>query len=603
MINYKTLRWGNCFSYGDNNVIQFDKDPITQIVGKNGHGKSSIALILEEVLFNNNSKSIKKGNILNRHVSDKSYWIELEFEKDGSQYKIITSRGSTQKVSLLKDDEDISSHTATSTFKDIEALIGYDHKTFSQIVYQSSTQSLEFLTATDTKRKKFLIDLLNLSKYNKALELFKAESSKVGVLLATAEGKMKQAQEWIDKYSKETLVEKELLPVPSPATKEEEQVTIKLAELNNIDAENKRRAQNNKYKELRDSVTLLPAPTNVYSEERFNELREQSAVASSNRSRVEKELKALQSTKTKCPTCGQALGSAEHAEHLLTSIGEKQLQIQDYKDEEVSLQSQLSKMQSWKVELETYTKRMQEYERYNSMWESSMPSELLEPEQLEKEVADLRKIIKTVTADIANANASNEKIRAHNVRVTLIRQQLEEMQETLQQSTAEYMKQFSRQNTLSVLVKAFSTTGLVAYKIECLVKDLEAIVNDYLVELADGRFQLSFQISSSDKLNVVITDNGEDIDINALSSGEMARVNIATLLAIRKLMQTLNNTRSNLLILDETVENLDAEGKEKLIEVLLKQENVNTFLISHGFTHPLLEKLQVTKTNNISRIE
>jgi DNA repair exonuclease SbcCD ATPase subunit len=78
---------------------------------------------------------------------------------------------------------------------------------------------------------------------------------------------------------------------------------------------------------------------------------------------------------------------------------------------------------------------------------------------------------------------------------------------------------------------------------------------------------------------------------------------VATLLAIRKLMQTLSNSRTNLLILDETVENLDAEGKEKLIEVLLAEENLNTFLISHGFSHPLLEKLQVVKEKNVSRIE
>jgi ABC-type multidrug transport system ATPase subunit len=68
-------------------------------------------------------------------------------------------------------------------------------------------------------------------------------------------------------------------------------------------------------------------------------------------------------------------------------------------------------------------------------------------------------------------------------------------------------------------------------------------------------------------------------------------------------MQSLSNSRTNLLILDETVENLDAEGKEKLIEVLLEEENLNTFLISHGFSHPLLEKLHILKENNISRIE
>jgi DNA repair exonuclease SbcCD ATPase subunit len=144
---------------------------------------------------------------------------------------------------------------------------------------------------------------------------------------------------------------------------------------------------------------------------------------------------------------------------------------------------------------------------------------------------------------------------------------------------------------------------LVAYKIESLVKDLEELTNKYLVDLSDGRFQITFQVSSRDKLNVIITDNGKDIDIMALSGGERARVNAATLLAIRKLMQSLSSSRINLLILDETVEALDVDGKEKLIETLLKEDGLNTFLVSHGFTHPLLEKVYVVKQHNISKIE
>ena len=150
---------------------------------------------------------------------------------------------------------------------------------------------------------------------------------------------------------------------------------------------------------------------------------------------------------------------------------------------------------------------------------------------------------------------------------------------------------------------SFGTSGLVAYKIECLVKDLEKITNEYLTDISDGRFQLTFAINSSDKLNVIITDNGNDIDILALSSGERARVNTATLLGIRKLLQSLSSSRINLLILDETISNLDTEGKEKLIEILLEEEALNTILVSHDFTHSLLEKLTVVKENNTSRIE
>jgi exonuclease SbcC len=155
---------------------------------------------------------------------------------------------------------------------------------------------------------------------------------------------------------------------------------------------------------------------------------------------------------------------------------------------------------------------------------------------------------------------------------------------------------------LEVLKKAFSTNGLVAYKIENLVKDLEDLVNQYLAELSDGRFGLEFVVTN-DKLNVVISDEGRDIDILALSSGELARVNTSTLLAIRKLMSTLSKSKINVLFLDEVIGVLDDEGREKLIEVLLKEHDLNTFLVSHGWSHPLLSKVNVIKEKKISRLE
>ena len=173
MITLKILKWSNVFSYGENNSIDFSINPITQLIGANGNGKSSIPLILELVLFNKNSKGIKTGNILNRYTNSKSYNINLTFDKDGDSYFIDTTRASTQKVGLYKNGEDISSHTATGTFKIIEEILGFGHREFVQLVYQSSASSLEFLTATDSARKKFLIDLLDLGSYTDKFGEFK----------------------------------------------------------------------------------------------------------------------------------------------------------------------------------------------------------------------------------------------------------------------------------------------------------------------------------------------------------------------------------------------------------------------------------------------
>ena len=84
MITLKTLQWDNCCRYGKNNTLDLNDSNLTQLVGTNGMGKSSIPLIIEEVLFNKNSKGIKKQEIQNRFIND-GYSINLTFEVDDNE--------------------------------------------------------------------------------------------------------------------------------------------------------------------------------------------------------------------------------------------------------------------------------------------------------------------------------------------------------------------------------------------------------------------------------------------------------------------------------------------------------------------------------------
>ena len=83
MIILQKLKWDNCFSYGEGNELDLSSTTLTQIIGTNGMGKSSIPLIIEEALYNKNSKGIKKVDIPNRYVN-KGYNIYLSFTKDKS---------------------------------------------------------------------------------------------------------------------------------------------------------------------------------------------------------------------------------------------------------------------------------------------------------------------------------------------------------------------------------------------------------------------------------------------------------------------------------------------------------------------------------------
>ena len=68
-------------------------------------------------------------------------------------------------------------------------------------------------------------------------------------------------------------------------------------------------------------------------------------------------------------------------------------------------------------------------------------------------------------------------------------------------------------------------------------------------------------------------------------------------------MSSISKSRINILFLDEVINVLDESGREKLVEVLLNEDNLNTYVVSHGWTHPLLEKIEVVKRENVSALE
>lgn len=596
MLTYKELRWGNCFSYGDNNSLRLDKSPITQLVGKNGHGKSSIALILEEVQFNKNSKGIKKAGILNRYADSSSYWIELDFDKNGDSYTISTTRTtSTQKVSLTKNGEDISSHTATATFKLIEDILGFDHTTFTQIVYQSSADSLQFLSATDTQRKKFLIELLKLSKYGKALELFKELATSLNAQLVGATASLTKLRDWKRSYEQEEIEVLPLMEVPTAPVEYERRVAVLEAEKSDIIRRSKTIRDNNSYKAARDRVVLVDPPR-----ERIEDIESKRNEVLSTKVRkasIESEMSGLQKIKTVCPTCRQPL-VGDHS-HIKEDIERLDKELKTLAPYITKLEAEITAFDQ--ANAKALTTR-NEYEKYHNLWDQTLPTEVPTAEAIDAEIAVCKAEISVATAAISAATKHNAKVAANLARAELVKEKLAKLVEEEAELQLAESRISNRLNNVTVLVKAFSTTGLVAYKIECMVKDLESLTNEYLADLSDGRFLLRFEISSADKLNVIITDGGTDIEFNALSAGERARVNVAALLGIRALTQAISDTKTNLLVLDETIEHLDAEGKEKFIEILVQDHVLNTFLISHSFTHPLIEKLQVTKTDGISEI-
>jgi DNA repair exonuclease SbcCD ATPase subunit len=561
-------------------------------------GKSSIPLIIEEAIFNKNSKGIKKADIPNRYINN-GYHIYLSFQKDEDLYEVEVDRKTNIKVHLYKNGEDISSHTATNTYKTIQDIVGLDFKTFSQLVYQNTNTSLQFLTATDTNRKKFLIDLLHLEKYVELFEVFKDEVKAASQKITMLESTSVTIEKWLkdNKLSSTTILPMLDLEID---TEEDEKLLRSLTiELETISETNRKILANNQYKQMLAGIDLAAIQsikaTQLLSYDSLQAEKGSLEMAILNANKMIAKLRKLGHH---CPTCEQDIDDSFLQE--LISKEETIVQAsQERLDNEIN--AEIEKIKTNNSEFHRRAKMQKEWEELYRSIDSSLPSEILDKNSIESRMSLVRDRLRQAKEEIAKIAAENEKRTRQNTRIQVIQEQTEKFQAELDTNKQLLAEEQAMLANLETLKKAFSTNGLLAYKIENLVGELEELTNHYLGELSDGRFTLEFVVTN-DKLNVEITDNGKVIDIQALSSGELARVNTATLIAIRRLMSSISKSQINVLFLDEVVSVLDDQGREKLVEVLLG-EDLNTYIVSHGWSHPLLAKIEVVKDDNISRLD
>ena len=597
MITLKKLKWNNCFSYGEDNILDLNDSTVTQLVGTNGAGKSSIPLILEEVLFNKNSKGIKKADIANR-INNKGYDISLDFDVNGDEYKIEVNRRASIKCKLFKNDEDISSHTATNTYKTVEEVLGLDFKTFTQIVYQNTNTSLQFLTATDTNRKKFLIDLLQLEKYVDYFEIFKEKSRVLSGEVSHIQGKLDTIIKWLDDNNLEAPTILPKLDLPKISENDLEQLSSLQLEFKNISEINRKINQNNFYKTELAGIDLSKYKNkgNHLLESRQNydkDLEELGKWQSVYNSEVFEG-----TSEDICPTCGQEVDQ-DLLDEIYQREEEKHNQAFNYIKK---IQDTIRHKKKVNEQIEEKQKEERRWKELFNSIDQTLPAEIKDADELQRKIEMLAEKIDNEQKELEYVISENESRERHNTRLQVIQEQIGEFKEELKTHENKLEEVKDMLGSIDILKKAFSTNGLLAYKIENLVKDLEELTNEYLAELSDGRFNLQFVVLN-DKLNVEIDDNGKAVEILALSAGELARVNTSTLLAIRKLMSSISKSRINVLFLDEVTNVLDEVGKEKMVEILLGEENLNTYIVSHGWTHPLLSKIEVIKENEISRLD
>ena len=605
-IELKNLSFSNMFSYGNNNKMDLHKNRITQLTAPNGSGKSSIAMIIQEILFNKNVKGIKKSDILNRWSKTKQWSGTIEFTIGTNEYKVSVVRSGAQtKVKLIENGTDISDHKVLDTYKKIQQIVGLDFEVFSQLTYQSSTDLLEFLKATDTNRKKFLINLFNLEKYIQIGEKVKIKATSTDRETLKLHGELKS----VDDFLKFTDIpsKKEMIETPEIDPALQRKIGVLAAEIDNYNETCKKIDRNNMYISERDNLSFrvdISKPDSFEDSDKLYKMKDDFLVLQNELKSMKTEFNGIDDRDT-CPACGQKIDN-DKALQLKTTLENKiylaQSNVTMYTTQINTLEDDLRKHQSAQRVYEQNQKAIERFEQLSQLIDKNMPSEYPNVGSIKNEIKSLTDIYNNQKLKHEEAMQHNNGVTAHNAKVDALLDQKEDFknrQVSLKNDTVSLQNQL---NSLNILKKAFSTSGIVAFKLENLTKELEITINHYLSLLSDGQFQVEFKLDK-EKLNISVINNGIGTPIETVSGGEFSRIQTSILLAIRSLLSKLGGSSINLLFLDEITGVLDDEGKEKLIEVLQSEGNLNVFLISHDFTHPLIEKISIEKQENISSIK
>ena len=605
-ITLSNLQFSNMFSYGKENSLDLNRSRITQLTAPNGSGKSSIAMIIQEILFNKNIKGIKKTDILNRWTKDKQWTGSIEFDIDGASYSVAVQRsGASTKVQLLKCGIDISDHKVLDTYKKIQELLGINFEIFSQLTYQSSVDLLEFLKATDTNRKKFLINLFNLEKYIMIGDKIKVQAQSLDKEFSIQKGELKSVEDFLNS----TVVpeKKTFAKVVEVDPTIQQRIGVLEQEVKNYKQTCMKIDKNNMYKDEIAQLTFhsgMRKPEEFQFYDEYQTLKSDLIVLKSQMEADEKSLDEIDLTDI-CPSCGQQM-DVSHLQKLKEDLKEK-----NKKDHE-TYNNAMVKASAWSSEITAYNNELRIYndnqntikkfEQLSQLFDKSIPVDYPNIDQINAELDNLKSTYLKQITKAEEDNRYNESIAAHNAKVDALTEQKNEFlirQKSLKDSI---LSKSNKINSLNILKKAFSTSGIVAFKLENLTKELEVSINYYLSLLSDGQFQVEFTLDK-EKLNISVINNGISTPIETVSGGEFSRIQTSILLAIRSLLSKLGGSSINLLFLDEITGVLDDEGKDKLIEVLQNEDDLNVFLISHDFTHPLIDKISIVKNDNISSIQ
>ena len=582
MIHIKNITVKNFLSVGNQTqAVEFDKQPLTLVLGvnldlggddsgsRNGTGKTTIVNAISYALYGQALTNIKKENLINK-TNGKAMLVTVEFEKDGTLYRIERGRkpnvmqlfvNDNEKKSSNEDDE--SQGDSRETQKYIDDVLEMSHTMFKHLV-ALNTYTEPFLSMRAADQREVIEQLLGITILSEKAEVLKAEVkiNKDNIQAETFKiESIKAANENVQK-SIDSLILKSKAWDNKKDT-DIESIGKAMMRLETVDIE---------------AELISHAELKLWNEHntKIQGLNKQRATLDAALGQAEKavkkyeiELKSL-ANKT-CHACEQELHDHKH-EEMTASATQHLVEVTKYFDkvsndynkvvEELGTGDMPHKPNTF------YDSEAEALGHKNNLdsLEKNLTTRADEPNPYQEQIDELRKTaIQDISWDTIN---SLVKLKDH--------------QEFL-------LKLLTNKDS-------FIRKKIIDQNLTYLNKRL-----GYYID----RLGLPHQVVFQNDLTVEITQLGQDLDFDNLSRGERNRLILSMSFAFRDVWENLYQS-INLLFIDELIDaGMDAAGVEAGIGVLKKmarERNKNIYLISHKdeLIGRVNNVLRVTKENGFT---
>lgn len=618
ILTFKNIHIENFLSFGTADLL-LDRGNYVLVKGENenpvdnaesnGSGKSAIFDAIVWALTGTTTRECKNVSNIN---SDNGAKVTLYFNVDDCEYEVTRTKdykplGSTLKI--IRNGEDVSGKgirdsekllseylpDLTSSFLGSVIILGQGlPQRFSNNTPSGRKDVLEKLSKSD-----FMIDDLKQKVSDRKTQIQKLIRENEDKLLAatTSKSRMLKQKESIDRYLQE-------LPDKHELQEKIDTYNRKVEELVEEVEGKKQRLESESITELSKEkecklLQLSSLNSSMYSEleQKKSEYSDQINELSERKQSLRSYIRTNENIRDVCPTCGQKLIGVEkpNVDKERQELGEVETSLFDIS---AKRDSELN------VIKDSYMKKSKELDNEIQQLGNEILEKSKAQSELKRSIEELQKSIEQckyrVASLVGQMDALEENAVRYNQELTSICDQLNEIEKEILYYTHEQ----GPLNRRSEIISKMNTI---------LSRDFRGYLLTNVINYISDRAKFySLQVFGNDNIGFQLAGNAIEIsfdnkEYSNLSGGEKQRVDLIIQLSIRDMLCKFMGFSSNIIVLDEFIDGLDAKGCEQILGLIANNlTDVGTvYIITHhsSVAIPTDDEIIVVKdSNKISRI-